>query len=186
MSMKHATHHQVSQSSATHLVMVLIAALEVAHARPCYEGGDFELCFLSKAAINEDAFPDFREQFRPDRAEARTRQKYDFIFGRREIRDIFEDYHKNCTGCDDDVDVADREDHVTQYLSELMVNTDSEITSLQASDVEETRDESGGKEDGYFAFLTGEEKVFEVEGIWSEPAKTIVEESELLNYNAFY
>ncbi|KAJ0170562.1 hypothetical protein K1T71_013933 [Dendrolimus kikuchii] len=36
-------------------------------------------------------------------------------------------------------DIVDREDHVTQYLADQMVNTDSEITSLQASEVEEDR-----------------------------------------------
>uniref|UniRef100_A0A2A4J0S5 Uncharacterized protein n=1 Tax=Heliothis virescens TaxID=7102 RepID=A0A2A4J0S5_HELVI len=45
----------------------------------------------------------------------------------------------------DDVDIADREDHVTQYLADLLVNTDSEITCLQASEIEDEREavESG-------------------------------------------
>ncbi|KAI8433776.1 hypothetical protein MSG28_015751 [Choristoneura fumiferana] len=38
----------------------------------------------------------------------------------------------------DDDDVVDREDHVTQYLSELLVNTDSEITSLQVNEYDES------------------------------------------------
>ncbi|CAH1642159.1 unnamed protein product [Spodoptera littoralis] len=40
----------------------------------------------------------------------------------------------------DEVDVVDREDHVTQYLSDLLVNTDSEITSLQATETEDDRE----------------------------------------------
>uniref|UniRef100_A0A2H1VTT0 SFRICE_030124 n=1 Tax=Spodoptera frugiperda TaxID=7108 RepID=A0A2H1VTT0_SPOFR len=40
----------------------------------------------------------------------------------------------------EEVDVVDREDHVTQYLSDLLVNTDSEITSLQATETEDDRE----------------------------------------------
>nr|XP_049707748.1 uncharacterized protein LOC110382633 isoform X2 [Helicoverpa armigera] len=40
----------------------------------------------------------------------------------------------------EDVDIVDREDHVTQYLADLLVNTDSEITFLQASEVEDERE----------------------------------------------
>ncbi|RVE49448.1 hypothetical protein evm_005879 [Chilo suppressalis] len=46
---------------------------------------------------------------------------------------------------DDQKDVVDREDHVTQYLSELLVNTDSEITGLQASEVDPPAEQSGPK-----------------------------------------
>ncbi|KAJ8706032.1 hypothetical protein PYW07_010809 [Mythimna separata] len=67
----------------------------------------------------------------------------------------------------EEVDVVDREDHVTQYLSDQLVNTDSEITSLQASESDDDNERSDSvevKEDGFFAFLTGQEKAAEVEG----------------------
>ncbi|KAF9405960.1 hypothetical protein HW555_013500 [Spodoptera exigua] len=47
---------------------------------------------------------------------------------------------KKIPNSNDEVDVVDREDHVTQYLSDLLVNTDNEITSLQGTEVEDDRE----------------------------------------------
>ncbi|XP_059045910.1 uncharacterized protein LOC131841606 [Achroia grisella] len=119
---------------------VLMTFPREAYGKPCFGTVDFDLCTISKApqqyvminnrqySSNHELDRKRREQHLPSRVS--------------EIKYIADAYTKNSTYEDVETDVIDREDHVTQYLSELLVNTDSEITSLQVSELEDDKEES--------------------------------------------
>ncbi|XP_026746262.1 uncharacterized protein LOC113507603 isoform X2 [Trichoplusia ni] len=173
------------------LAMIVVATalsrISIVHTKPASEG---TLTAIDTRALYDDMTHDMTEQLYSSGRDLRKRDEYSKYEPPKKLVEkklpqrspgLQSEIKKRPASHSEDIDVVDREDHVTQYLADLLVNTDSEITSLQATEPEDEHDIHEIREDKFFAFLTGLERTFEVEGAWSRPVSDDLKNEDVPN-----